>query len=166
MYKWIGYVLIIAACSGIGISKGQEMERHLEALEELKKLFYLLRSELKYTRAPFAELFQKISPKVAEPYSNWLRRLSQRLRGRGTGTFEEVWHTSIEEDLTEQSLKAEELEELKSIGKSLEYPESLDLYIAQLEYKIKHTREVYQSKKKLYRSMGIMCGIFLVVLLL
>lgn len=166
MYKWIGSILIIVACSGIGISKSQEMQRHLNELDELKKIFYLLRSELQYTRAPFAEVFEKIGKKTKDPFETWLMKLCQRLREKGTGSFWEIWCISITEDLCECCLKEDELEELENVGKNLEYMESLDLYIEQMEYRIKNIREVYRSKRKLCQSMGIMGGIFLVILLL
>lgn len=166
MFKWIGYILIIAACSGIGFAKSGELQKHLDELEELKKLFYLLRSEMQYTRAPFAEIFEKICDKTTEPYKTWMKSLSDRLKIKGTGTFAEIWFLSIKEDFTNSKLKEDEIEGLKNIGKNLGYMESFDLYIDQLEYNIKQKREAYQSKKKLCQSLGIMGGVFLVILLL
>ena len=158
--------MIIGASSGIGFTKSKDLQGHLNELEEIKKLFYLLRSELQYTRAPFSEVFEKIAPKVEEAYREWLISLSQRLSEKAQGSFWEIWCLSISEDLQGTKLKADELEELKNVGKNLEYMESLDLYIEQLEYKITNTREAYQSKRKLCQSMGVMGGIFLVILLL
>lgn len=166
MLKWIGCILIIGASSGIGFAKSNDLQSHLNELEEIKKLFYLLRSELQYTRAPFAEVFEKIGKKTKEPYGTWLLDLCERLQRKGFGSFWEIWCLSITENLQNTSLKEDELEELKNVGKNLEYMESLDLYIEQLEYKITNTREAYRSKRKLCQSMGIMGGIFLVILLL
>lgn len=166
MYKWIGSILILASCAGIGFNKSREMQKHLEELEELKKLCLLLRSELQYTRAPFAEVFDKIGKRTLEPFRTWLLELSGRLKSKGTGTFWEIWCDGVATNLQSSRLKPEELEELKGLGKNLEYIESLEVYIEQLEYTIRNTREDYQSKKKLCRSMGIMGGIFLVTLLL
>lgn len=166
MTKWIGSILILVASSGLGICQSQELKKHLDELEALQKLFYMLKSELQYTRAPFAELFEKIGNKMEKPYSVWLLNLSRRLREKGTGSFWEIWCLSIAEDMQVLYLKKEELEELKNVGKSLEYTESLDLYMEQMEYRITHTRKAYETKRKLYRSMGIMGGIFLVILLL
>lgn len=166
MLKLIGSVFIITATTGIGFSKSKELQNHLNALEELKKLFCLLRSELQYTHAPFAEVFSKISTKTSIPYREWLLSLSQRLINKTRGSFWEIWCLSITEDIKETNLKEEELEELKNVGKNMEYIESLELYIEQLEYRIKNTREAYRSKRKLCQSMGIMGGIFLVILLL
>lgn len=166
MLKLIGSIFIISATTGIGFSKSKELQSHLNTLEELKKLFSLLRSELQYTHAPFAEVFSKISTKTSMTYQEWMSHLSQRLKNKTRGSFWEIWCLSITEDLIETNLKADELEELKNVGKNMEYIESLELYIEQLEYRIKNTREAYRSKRKLCQSMGIMGGIFLVILLL
>ena len=135
-------------------------------MDEIRKLFSLLRIELQYIRAPFAEIFEKIGKKTKAPYGTWLLDLCERLQRKGVGSFWDIWCLSITEDLKESKLKADELEELKNVGKNLEYMESLDLYIEHLEYKITNTREAYRSKRKLCQSMGIMGGIFLVILLL
>ena len=166
MLKLIGSIFIVTATTGIGFSKGHQMQCHLHELEELKKLFCLLRSELQYTHAPFAEVFSKISTKTSPTYRAWLSNLSKRLLNKTRGSFWEIWCLAVTEDLQETNLKEDELEELKNVGKNLEYIESLDLYIEQLEYKITNTREAYRSKRKLCQSMGNMGGIFLVILLL
>ena len=166
MLKIIGSIFIITATTGIGFSKSRDLQNHLNTLEELKTLFCLLRSELQYTHAPFAEVFSKISTKTSTPYREWLSQLSRQLMNKTRGSFWEIWCLSIEEDLQKRNLKEDELEELKTVGKNMEYIESLDLFIEQLEYRIKNTREAYRSKRKLCQSMGIMGGIFLVILLL
>ena len=166
MLKIIGSIFIITATTGIGFSNSKELQNHLNTLEELKKIFFLLRSELQYTHAPFAEVFSKISTKTSTPYRKWLTNLSQKLKNKTRGSFWEIWCLSITEDLNKANLKEDEMEELKNVGKNMEYIGSLDLFIEQLEYRIKSTREVYRSKRKLCQSMGIMGGIFLVILLL
>ena len=111
-------------------------------------------------------LFEKIGQKSYGIYSLWLEQLSVHLREKSTGSFWETWCESIQTYLMESRLKSEEKQDLQSVGKNLEYIESINLYIEQLEYKIKQTRDVYQTKIKLCRNMGIMGGIFLVILLL
>ena len=166
MLKIIGSILILAASTGIGFSKSNDMQCHLNELEELKKIFYLLKSELQYTRAPFAEVFEKLGHKTRMPFQAWLFDLCTRLNEKRGGMFWEMWCDSIEENLKGCKLKEDELNELKNVGKNMEYIESLDLFIEQMEYRIKNTRESYRTKRKLCQSLGIMGGIFLVILLL
>ena len=164
--KLIGSIFILASCTGFGFSKSSELQAHLNELEELKKIFYLLKSELQYTRAPFAEVFEKIGQKTKEPFQSWLLDLCARLKEKRSGMFWDMWCCSIEDNLKGSRLKEDELKELKNIGKNLEYIESLDLFIEQMEFRIKNTRENYRTKQKLCQSLGIMGGIFLVILLL
>ncbi len=158
--------MILLACGGLGFSKSRELQLHLNELEEIKKIFSLLKSELLYTRAPFSEVFEKISKKTSPTYKKWLIGLQHKLDNKTKSSFWEIWCMSITEDLHESKLNKDELEELKSVGKSLEYLESLDVYIEQMEYKINNTRETYKSKRKLCQSIGVMGGVFLVILFL
>ena len=123
-------------------------------------------SELQYTKAPFAEVFEKAGRKIGPPFSEWMLKLCARLKRKERGTFVEIWCNSISQDLQKCGLRKEDIEELKSVGKTLEYMESLDLYLEQLDDHIKRTKEEYRSKQKICQSMGIMGGIFLVILLL
>ena len=96
----------------------------------------------------------------------WLKALSKTLQEKDGNSFVEIWEKSIEQNMKESALKQEDLEELKMIGKGLTHFENIDLYIEQLEYKIQKKREIYVVKGKLYKSFGIMGGVFLVILLL
>jgi len=165
MQKVIGSMIVIAVCTALGFEKSNDLQMHLNALEELRKIFVLLRSEVQYTKAPFAELFLKISKKVDGVYKEWLSKISKDLERHEKGTLQEVWEVSIYEYLRESRLTKEELEELCRVGNSLGYLETIELYIDQLDFSIEKTREELKSKKKLYQSMGIMCGIFLVIVL-
>lgn len=166
MQKLIGSIMIILACTAIGFEKSQEMLRHLKELEELKKVMTLIRSEMQYTKVPFAEIFQKISKKTEGIYADWLTELAAELEKRGKGTFQEMWRNTIKEKFQESTLSKKELDELCHIGASLGYLETIDLYLEQLDYTIQNTKEETTSKKKLYQSMGVMGGVFLVIILL
>ena len=166
IYKCIGCLMILVASCGIGVHYSEELKTYLIQLEELKKLFCLIKSELEYVKMPFVELFEKLESKVREPFRTWIHILSKKLESREHGVFDEIWCDTIKEGLGESKLKAEDIEELKNVGKNLEYIDNLNLYIEQLEYKIGHIRQAYQSKRKLSRTLGIMGGIFLIILLL
>mgnify|MGYP003391367340 CR=1 FL=1 len=166
MLKGLGSILILVACVGLGYAHSIELKVHLKDLEDVHKLFLLLKSELQYTKAPFSELFLNVSKKMQTPYREWLDNLSEQLKSKNRASFWETWCESIDEDLKGSRLKKAELTELKEVGKNLEHVEHLELFIEQMNERIKCTREEYRSKTKLCQSMGIMGGIFLVILLL
>lgn len=166
MQRIIGSIMVIAVCTALGFEKSRELQLHLNSLEELKKLFTLLKSEVQYTKAPFAEVFLKLSKKMNGSYKDWLLYVSRQLEKRERETLHKVWKTSVYEYLKDCKLTKEELEELCDVGGTLGYIETLDIYLNQLDFSIQNTREELKTKKKLYQSMGIMCGIFLVIVLL
>ena len=166
LYKCIGGMFVLVASSGLGIHYGEELKSYLNQLEELKKMFCLMKRELEYVKIPFAELFEKLELKVSSPFREWVGLLREKLESREQGIFIEIWYNTIEETLKTSKLKTEDLEELKGVGKNLEYIDNLNLYIEQLEYKICQLRQVYHTKRKLSRTLGVMGGIFLVILLL
>ncbi len=159
MLKTLGCILVIASCYGIGIEKSIHLTDHRKELEELQRIFTLMQTKLEYVKVPFDELF-------ANMQSDWLFEVSRELKKLQKRTFEEIWISSIDTYFIESHLTQSEIEELKQIGKHLSQPEAIRLYLIQLENTIQNTREEEKEKKKLYQSMGILAGIFLVLVLI
>ena len=126
----------------------------------------MIRCELQYTRATFEEVFGKMGDKIDGDIGKWLKSLERNLHMKEGKDFWDIWKTSIEQELKESNLKKSDLKELEEVGKNLVHFENIDLFIEQLDYKIQKTKDEYETKGKLYRSFGIMGGIFLVILLL
>ena len=166
MQKIIGSIMVIATCTVFGFEKSRELQLHLRELENLKDIFVLLKKELQYTNAPFFELFLKIGGKMSGRHHEWLMELAKELKECQGGTFLVLWKKQIEKYFSKSGLSEIELEDLYRVGSSLGYPETIELYLEQLVVSIQSTREELKTKKKLYQSMGIMCGIFLVIVLL
>lgn len=158
--------MVIAVCTALGFEKSRELQMHLKELEELKRLFMIIHSELKVTKATMSEIFLKVSKKTETPYKEWLKELANKLEECSAGTFVELWKSSIQIYLGETTLRKDEIYELEQVGLGIQYFETLEFYLNQLDFSIQNTREELKTKKKLYQSMGIMCGIFLVIVLL
>lgn len=166
MLRILGGILVIISCLGIGLEKSESLTRHREELEELQRIFTNIRTELEYMRTPIDELFYKLQKKFNGANQNWLIELSKSKSALGKNTFNDIWVSSIDTHFKESFLTKSELEELKHIGKHLSQPEAIRLYLIQLENSIQTTREEEKEKKKLYQSMGILVGIFLVLVLI
>lgn len=166
MLKIVGSIMVIAMCTTLGFEKSMELQKHLKELEELKRIFVILRSELVYSKVMFSEVFFKISKKTEGLYKEWLIDLAKKLELCGTGTFADIWKNSIRTYFDSTALIQSEKDELEQIGVSLQYVDAIDLYLAQLNFSIESTREELKRKKKLYQTIGVMSGIFLVIVLL
>ncbi len=166
MVKFIGGLLIVTACTALGMEKSRELSLHRTELEELQKIFTYIQKELEYMRTPIDELFQKLQKKFPGAYQRWLEEIANSKEVLGKKSFEEIWLSSIDIYLKGSLLTKSEIEELKQIGKHLSRPEAMSLFLIQIENAIQVTREEEKEKKKLYQSMGILAGIFLVLVLI
>ena len=161
--KIIGSILVIFSCTAIGFDKCCKLQTHLNELEMLKHVFVLIKKEMQYTMVPLSEIFLKISKGLKGEWKSWLEELSEKLRDCGKATFQEMWDDSVKKQFLKSQLTQEELENLRQVGKNLSYIETIDLYLEGLEISIERTREDAKTKKKLYQSIAIMGGIFLVI---
>ena len=172
MQKIIGCILIIAAGSGMGWLKALELQKHLEEVQRLRELFLMLRSEIRYTKAPLQEAFYHMGKRTEDIYGEWLLELSKRLEEKAGKSFPELWTRTIETYLSHTYLKKTDLEKLKDVGTNMGYMDeemqigAVNLYLERLELEIQQMWEELAARKRLCNCLGVMGGIFLAVVLI
>ena len=172
MLKITGAVMILAAGTGLGMSYSMDLKRHLQELRQLKQLLYMLRGEIKYTRTPLPEAFCHISERTAAPFSGFLIAVAEKIEATDGKPFSKIWKEEAQKVLRKTHLKREEREQLEALGEVLGYLDqemqlaSLELYAEQLEAGILDAKENIRAKQRVYQSLGIAGGVFLVILLL
>ena len=171
MLKGIGALLILASAAGIGVSFSNDFKRRCMELRLLKQMIYMLRGEIKYTKTPLPDAFASIAVRMKEPFGSFLEELAKQMENPENGTFGELWQAQIKAQLSGTHLKREDKEQLGSLGEVLGYLDlemqlsSIELYLEQLELRIRESQEAARTKQKLYQSLGVAGGIFLVILL-
>ncbi len=172
MQRIVGAILIVLASGGIGVVKGMELQKYLRELEQLRQFFWMLRREIQYTKAPFSEAFFHIGKRMEGTHGEWLLYLAGQLEEKAGITFFQLWKESIDRCLIKSQLKRKDKEELKEIGRQMGALDekmqlgTIDLYLEQLAFVIQKTREELVAKKRLCNCLGVMGGIFLVIILI
>lgn len=170
MRQLTGAVLIIAASSGAGLLYGIEQQCYLEKLLYIRHIVYMLKGELDYAKAPLGEVFARVAVRVKDPYRRWLHALERQVENREEDGFFKIWMKSVDFYLKELHLKSEHSIQLKELGTYLGKMDSasesrnLQLYIDRLELEIEKARENLAAKKRIGNWLGVMGGIFLVVI--
>lgn len=172
MQKFIGCVLILSATTGGGILYGAELKQYLEKLFYLRHVIYLLKGELEYSHASLGEIFSRLSTKVKPPYCLWFRRMEKQIWERKEEDFFQIWTLSIETDLKKLQLKKTHIAQLNDIGNFLGQLDqiaavkALELYLNRLGMEIEKEREHLEVRKRISSWLGVMGGLFLVVILM
>ncbi len=172
MLRLIGGVMIITATTGAGFLYGTELQSYLEKLLYIRHIIYMLKGEMEYSSAPLSEVFGRIAVRVKEPYRRWLSAMEKQAEEREEDAFLKIWMRSVDKYLKELHLKSEHSIQLKELGTYLGQMDqasesrNLQLYIGRLELEIEKVREGMAAKKRIGNCLGVMSGIFLVVLLI
>lgn len=170
MLQFVGSVLIIAATTGGGILYGMELQDYLEKLLYIRHVVYMLKGELEYSGAPLGEVFGRVSARVKEPYRKWLHTMERKVENREADSFLKIWMRGIDQELSELHLKSIHSIQLKELGTCLGQMDgqsesrNLKLYLDRLELEIEKVREGMVSKKRIGNCLGVLSGVFLVIL--
>ena len=172
MQRLIGSVLIITATAGAGYVYGTELKKYLEKIQYLRYISGLLKGEIEYTGAPLSEVFSSVAARVKEPYRTWLAQTAGRTQSRDESGFSRIWNKCIDKYLGDLNLKTEHSVLIKELGTFLgqfdreTFNRSMQLYLNRLDLEIEKLREGLTAKKRIGGWLGIMSGIFLVVILI
>lgn len=168
----IGSVLVLTATSGVGFLYGVEQQEYLEKLLDIRRIVYQIKGELEYRKAPLGEVFGRVSVRMKEPYRSWLMQLEYQVENREEDDFYTIWVRAIEQSLGELHFKKEHVNQLKEMGSCLgqmddaSEAKNLQLYVERLELEIEKIRSGLGEKRRIGNCLGIMGGIFLIIVLI
>lgn len=162
--------MILTATTWAGILYGKEEQSQLDHLYYLRHIIQMLKGELEYSSAPLGEIFCRIAVRVKEPYRSWMHQLQRQSEAREEEEFRKIWRTSLERSLKELHLKKEYKEQLKEVGDCIgkmdrmSESKNLQLYLETLDQGIKKARTEIADKKRIGNCIGIMSGLFLILI--
>lgn len=170
--KLLGSILVMAATTAIGLFMGMEKTNRVRQLRELKRLMMLLQGDIRYGRTPLPQALLALGENNNTPFRRFFLQVSKRLEEFGGDSFYQVWKYCAEQDLEETSLLKKDKERLVMLGENLGYLDVkmqlnvIELYLNQLEEEILAEAETLGEKVRLSRMLGVLSGIFLVVVML
>lgn len=170
MLKLTGSVLIAVVSVLYGWKMQQELQEHVRQLVGMKEMFLMLWGEISYTRTPLKEAFLQIASQNKEPFSSFLEKAAEGLEQNeeSIGFF---WNCLVEKEADSFLLDEEERRILKQAGENFGYLDgqmqlkNLELYIEQTEVLIQKAQGELKDRKKVSGVLSVMCGLFLIILL-
>jgi stage III sporulation protein AB len=158
------------SCIGLGFDMSGKLGRRRRMLEMILRMIILLRGEIRYGNKSLYDAFTGASGKLEGKYREFFILTAQEMKRNAGISFGEIFRECAEKCLNLDCLSQEEREQFCSLGDRLGYL-GLEMQLKQLdqleketEYAIRELEKDFREKRKLYRSMGILGGIFAVVL--
>lgn len=172
MYKWIGVICILAGCAGWGNAKAV-LEK--ERVKHLRTLFHVLGQmggEISYGKHTLTEICLLLSELNDDCYKMCFSRIYERTREENGEDFAKVWETELTSCLEKLPLREDERETVTGLPKMLSFREEggqserIGQAEAFLERRYRKAEETYENRSKMIRSVSILTGLLLAIVLL
>lgn len=171
MLQGLSCLIMVVGGTGLGFYYSAQWRKRLELLKWLHQTMNLLKGEISLGNLPLPDAFIRISRRVPSPMADFLRSLGKKMKSQPGEPFSEIFTAEVRHILGKTCLANEDLQQLEDLGAHLGYLDrqtqlrTLDLYTHNLEDTIQELKEELPKRRKMYRSLGILGGLFLAVLL-
>lgn len=163
------YILLIGIFSlstAIGITIAKMYENRVIELKEFKNVLNIIKTKIKFTYEPLAEIFNQIAKDNSSNVEKIFGKMANQLN---YGQVQDVWTTSIQE--ADISINQEDKEIIKRLGKLLGKTDvdgqisEIDVTQNFLDMQIEKAEEEKKKNQKMYKTLGIVIGLTFVIIL-
>ena len=172
MVKTVGIVLVLVSAYAIGGLFARQVKEREKWLKELKMVLFLLQGELEYHQMPLPEAMEAVGARHGGRMEGFFHSVAEELKKREGICMKEIWKQQANLVMENSPLSKEQKEEFAELG--LYFAEAdkevrknaLEFYFHRLEEEIITLRETGTDKAYLYRTLGMLGGMFLLILIL
>lgn len=165
--KILIYSFIFLTCSLIGVLKSQKYMYRVSELQEFKNALNMFKTKIKFTYEPIPEIFNQISTTITPSIGGIFKIASYNMKFSAAG---EAWNKAIDTDILNINLEDKKI--LKDLGKLLGATD-IEGQLAQIEVtsnfldeQIKKAEKEREKNEKMYRKLGMIVGLGIVIILL
>ena len=159
MYYCVKTILLFAIFSlstGIGILISKMYENRVKELRQFKNILNIIKTKIKFTYEPLAEIFNQISQEKSSKIEEIFENMTYKL------AFENVkysWMDAIQE--ADISITQEDKDILKELGKVLGQTDAdsqvneIEVTESFLNMQIEKAEEARKKNQKMYKTLGV-----------
>jgi stage III sporulation protein AB len=171
LIRIIGTLLVMAGSIGFGIYFSAKENFRVQDLLEFKKALLILSSEIEYMRSTLAEACANISKRTSHGVSEIFAAFSESLATSEGETAYQLWLAAMQSNAQKIFLAAEDRIVLEDFGKTLGYLDkqmqknAIDFTVKYIDEKAAALQKQSDKNKKMYRSLGVIGGLLITVVL-
>ncbi|HEX2926320.1 MAG TPA: stage III sporulation protein SpoIIIAB [Ruminiclostridium sp.] len=168
--KIIGSVILIGATSLIGFSLAADCSKRPKILRELQVLLQMFENEISYLSNLLAQSFERIYAGSKTEASLIFSEAAKNLSLPGV-TADSAWEKAVESTYSKLGLNKEDKAILITFGRMLGNSDldgqisNIKLVSSQLRLQEMKAEEMRQKNEKMYKSLGVLSGLAIVIVL-
>jgi len=171
MIKIVGAIIILASTSWGGMEFSKVLSERPKQLRQLKSALQSLEAEIMYAHTPLHEAARRLADQLSYPLSRFFADFSTRLMQEET-TVRDAWTNCLEGIWKTTAMKQPELEIMKQFGETLGRHDRISqqkqilLTLSHLEREEIEARNNQAKYEKMVKSLGVLSGLLIVILLM
>ena len=165
--KFIIYISIICISSYIGVLYSKKYSNRVKELKELKNSLNILKTKIRFTYEPIPEIFEEISKQINSNTGKIFKLASCNMEVLTAG---DAWNMAVDTDIL--SISKEDKNILKNLSKLLGQTDvdgqinQIELTSNFLDEQIEKAEKEKLKSEKLYRTLGMVVGLGIVIILM
>ena len=171
VFKLMGSFIVVVSLYAYGWYMAEYTKKRRNELLGFKKAFVLFSGENMYAGGALWEVFEGIGNRCTGRAGKVFLKASVLLYMKGADSALAAWEEAVDE-ATEGSFMAEEdIVNIKAFGRCLGFSDersqlsNAELTVNYIEEKSSELKEAYSEQKKLYKSLGVMAGLLITVVI-
>ena len=167
LLKYLILLILFVITTIIGVLISQKYSNRVKSLKQMKSCLNLFKTKIQFTYEPLPNIFNEIAQKVNTEVGKIFSIASQKMKLLPAGI---AWEQSIEESNT--NINKEDKDILKTLSKLLGQTDidgqlsQIELVSNFLEEQILQASMENSKNSKLYKKLGVIIGIALVIILI
>ena len=163
--KGLSLIGVIVICSYLGIIKAKTFENRVSELSKFQNALVMFKTKIEFTHEPIKNIFEEISKVIYKDEENIFLYTIKNQRNIYVSWNEGA--DKIKKDFTK-----EDIEIIKMMGKLLGKTDiegqvnEIELTISLIEKQIEKAELEKIKNSKLYKTMGVICGIGICIILI
>lgn len=172
LFKLLGSLVVISASTMMGYILSKECSKRPQELRTLQVLLQMFENEISFLSNLITEAFVKLSESSNSPVTVFFRLTSERLDGDSTLNASQAWELAVKEGIRKTALNKEDEGILVSFGKMLGNSDvegqikNIKLTIEHLKLQEQKAEENRSKTEKMYKSLGVLGGLAVIVILI
>lgn len=165
--KFADLMLIILVCTYMGFYKSQKFSSRVKDLKDFKSSLNIFRSKIEFTYEPIKDIFEEISKVVYQNSDNIFKDFCKFESNEDTSL---LWNKAVQN--SKLNFKNDDREVLNLLGKMLGKTDKqgqisqIDLVDSFLDKQILMAEEEKVKNEKLYKTLGIVSGLTIAIVLI
>jgi len=171
LLRILGMMAVMVGCAGLGFYMSAKEGFRTRELLEFKKALLILSSEIEYKKSPLTVACESLAKRVEGVVAVLFSTFAEFLENSQGETAYRLWTDTLDGIKAKSFYAPEDISVLDGFGKTLGYLDkpmqlnAINYAISYIDEKTAALQAAGDKSKRMYRSLGVISGLLITVLL-